>query len=75
MEPTHYHLNPLEDEKFYFISGEALNIMYADGCKKIEEAGKGYDNQLPYNYQEAYWNGFSFAVAGIREMIHSFEAK
>ena len=75
MEMTHHHLDPLEDGKFYTISGAALNIMYEDGCKKIEEAGKGYDNQLPYNYQEAYWNGFSFAVAGIREMLHSYEIK
>ena len=75
MKTSDHRLDPLDNEKLYAISGEALNTMFEDGRKNLEEAGRGYDNQLPYNYQEAYWNGFSFAVAGIREMLHSFEIK
>ena len=75
MKTFDYRLDPLDNEKLYAISGEALNTMFEDGRKKLEEAGRGYANQLPYNYQEAYYNGFSFAVAIIREMLHSYEIK
>ena len=70
---TELPVGPLDDNAFYSISGKALNIMYNDGYKQLEEAGHGYEFHLPFNYPEAYWSGYSCAVNGVRDIVRDFK--
>ena len=62
---------PLDDDKQYLIFGKTLNALYENATAELIKAGKGYTDQLPFNYQESYWNGYSFAVGIIRETLKS----
>ena len=62
---------PLDDDKQYLIFGSTLNALYENATTELTKAGKGYTDQLPFNYQESYWNGYSFAVGIIRETLKS----
>ena len=64
---------PLDDDKQYLIFGKTLNALYENATAELIKAGKGYTDQLPFNYQESYWNGYSFAVGIIRETLKSQE--
>jgi hypothetical protein len=66
---------PLDGDTIHTIKGAALNVMYDDGMKRLEEAVSGYANQLPYSYAEAYWSGWCCAVNGVRDIVRDMEAK
>ena len=65
---------PLENDALHTVKGGALNVMYDDGMKKLEDAVCGYEHQLPFSYAEAYWSGWCCAVNGVRDIVRDFKA-
>ena len=65
---------PLDKDALYTVKGGALNLMYDDGMKRLEEAVCGYELQLPFSYPEAYWSGWCCAVNGVRDIVRDYQA-
>jgi hypothetical protein len=66
---------PLKDDTLYTITGAALNVMYEDGMKRLEEAVCGYEHNLPFSYAESYWSGWCCAVNGVRDIVRDMKIK
>ena len=73
---TYYKLKgPLKDDAIYSITGEALNSMYEEGMKNLEQAVCGYEHKLPFSYAESYLSGWCCAVNGVRDIVRDMEIK
>ncbi len=64
---------PLDDNAYYTISGKALNALYSDSMKYLNDAPGADEYNLPFSYSQSYWSGFASAVNGVRTIVRDFK--